>query len=76
MHKNAIKKVRGGQIFRNFGQKLVFFPCFGAFYLVLFVFFWSDIRVFQEKSSDNTADCKQVFDVDFTSVWEIQVFKT
>ena len=55
MHKNAIKKSRVGQIFRNFGKKLVFFPCFLAFFLVFFVFFWSDIRVFQEKISANTA---------------------
>ena len=54
MHKNAIKKVGRGQNVRNLGLKLVFFPCFGAFWLVFFVFFWLNNRVFQEKYSGNT----------------------
>ena len=54
MHKNAIKNVRGVKYLEILAKNSVFFPCFGAFYLVLFVFFWSDIRVFQEKSSGNT----------------------
>ena len=33
----------------------MFFPCFGAFWLVFFVFFWLNNRVFQEKYSGNTA---------------------
>ena len=50
MHKNAIKKV--GWV--KFLEILAKNSCFLAFFLVFFVFFWSDIRVFQEKSSANT----------------------
>ena len=32
----------------------MFFPCFGAFLLVFFVYFWLNNRVFQEKISGNT----------------------
>ena len=59
MHKNAIKNVRGVKYLEILAKNSVFFPCFGAFYLVLFVFFWSDIRVFQEKSSGNTEFSEQ-----------------
>ena len=54
MHKNAIKNERGVNFSEILPQKLVIFPLFWAFLLVIFVTFWLKTRNFQEKFSGNT----------------------
>ena len=54
MHKNAIKNERGVNFSEILPQKLVIFPLFWAFSIVIFITFWLKTRNFQEKFSGNT----------------------